>query len=134
MTGVNVALILEVHEEEQLVLHDGATHAHAGGVVERLGELQTVGIVAKLVLFAELGADETVVGEVVIHAHVPAVGTALGDGVDGTTREAAMAHVEWRDVDGHGLDSIQGDGATTGRQVAADTESVVERSTVNRDV
>ena len=134
LTGVNVTLVLEVDEEEQLVSNDRTSNAHADGVIQRFGEIQTVGIVAEFVFKTELGTDETVAGEVVIHADMPVVGTALGDSIDGTASEAAVTHIERSDVDGHGLKSVQGDGATASRQVAANTEGVVEGCTVNGDI
>ena len=62
------------------------------------------------------------------------VGTALGDGVDGTAREAGVTDVERSDVHAHLLDGIQGDRASAGRQVGTDTEGVVEGRTVHGDV
>ena len=134
LTRVDVALVLEVHEVEQLVSQDGTADADADRVVQGLAEFQTLREVAEFVLHTILGAHETVVVVVVIDADMGGVGTALGDGVDGTTGEAAVTDIERRDVDGHGLESIQRDGATASRQVAADTEGVVEGSTVNGDV
>ena len=76
---------------------------------------------------------EGVGGIVVVHAGVPQVGTGLGNGVDGTALETALAHVEGRDVHTDLLNGVQGDGAAAGGKVLADAEGVVERGAVNGD-
>ena len=122
-TGNRIEGVLPVDEEEELILDDGTAHCETGRVVQGLaeGELGITYVVA----------TELVVCEIIVHGSVELVGTALGDGVDGTTGEAALADIERSDADAHLLEGIQGNGATACREVAADTEGIVESCTVD---
>ena len=112
--------VLVVAEEERPVLDDRAA-APAAGVaeVERAGiDRQALG----------LGADETVVAELVVERAAALVAAAARDGVHVRADEIALPHVVRRDVDLHLLDRRQRN-RRDARRVAgrvAQAERVVE--------
>ena len=124
-TGSGIEGVLTVHEEEQLVLDDGTTDGSTDCMIERLA--------AGNILTGHLVTVEGVGGIVVVYGSVPLVGTGLGNSVDGTAGETALADIERSDVHVDLLQGVQGDRRTAGREVLADTEGVVEGSTVNGD-
>ena len=124
-TGSGIEGVLTVHEEEEFVLDDGAADGGTDGVVQALA--------AFYILTSHFVTVESVGGIVVVYGSVPLVGTGLGNSVDGTAGETALADIERSDVHVDLLQGVQGDRRTAGREVLADTEGVVESSTVNGD-
>ena len=62
------------------------------------------------------------------------VGTTLCYSVDCATRKTGMTDIERSDIYAHLLESIQGNRASSCREVGADTKSIVESGTVNGNV
>ena len=62
------------------------------------------------------------------------VGTRLGDGVDAAADEVGLTDVEGGNHDLNFFKSVHGDGGATTREVAAQTEVVVEVGTINSEV
>ena len=62
------------------------------------------------------------------------VGTRLGDGVDTTTDEVGLTHIEGCNNHLYFLDGIKRDGVTTTRQLITQTEVIVEVGTVDGEV
>ena len=122
----NVGAVLGVHEEEEFVLDDRATHGETDSVIQEIGLVQ--------ILTLHLVAADGLGGVVIVNGSVELVGTTLGHGVDGTTGEAGVTDIERRDIDAHLLDGIKGNRSAAGRQVGTDTKGVVERGTVNGHV
>ena len=124
-TGNIIHRVLGIDEEEQFVLDNGTTQRHANDIVEVLAGRQGV--------LTHQSSLKDIAVVIVIYRSMPLVATMLGDHIDGTALETAMTDIKGCEVDGNLVDSIQRKRAATCGQVGADTEGIVERSTVNSD-
>ena len=128
-TGVargGVPLALEVGEDEEFVLDDRGADAESEGVVAHLAQRQLAAVVLVALKLVALGIE--------VGRNLQFVGSRLGDGVDGAAREAALTYVEGGYRNRYLLQCVERDGRTACGEVAADTEHVVERGTVDRHI
>ena len=82
---------LVVGEEEEFVLDDRSTQGNTHVILSLLLILRRI---TRSIQIRILGTDEVLVVAIVIGRTVELVGTALGDGIDGTTGETALSHIE----------------------------------------
>ena len=118
---------LKAGKEEEFVLDDGAT------------QRETVGLAAcrvwlRVLLSVYAVAVHILVGIIEIRRTLEGIGTRLGDGIDATTDEVGLAHIEGSNHQLHLIKSLQRDRATTTRQVGRESEVVVQVSTVQCEV
>ena len=125
-TGHGVGRVLGVDEEEDFVLDDGTAHGETDGVVQERRPVQ--------VFTLNFITTDLVRSIVVVGGSMELVRTALRDGVDRAAGKAGVTDIERSDVHAHLLDGVEGDRAAAGRQVGTDTEGVVERGAVDRDI
>lgn len=82
---------LIVGEEEELVLDDWSSEGDTHVILSLLLILWRI---TRAIEVRILGTDEVLVVAIVVSRTVELIGTALGDGVDGTSGESALAHIE----------------------------------------
>ena len=120
--------ILGVHEEEELVLDDGAaegeTVSGAAVLFAGTGDLLTVHGVTLQVLVLVIYISRTLEG----------VGTGLGDGVHTTADEVGLTNVVGADHNLHFLNGVDGDRVAAAGEVGRQTEVVIEVGTVHGEV
>ena len=121
-----VPLALEVGEHEELVPDDRGADAESERVVPHLAQRQFAAVVLVALELVALGVE--------VGRDLQVVGSRLGDGVDRSARESALAHVEGGYRHRHLLQRVERNGRTACGQVAADAEHVVERRAVDRHV
>ena len=136
--GVGLGEVLAAGEEEELVLDQRSADGETIGLVQLMrvfGTLGQVPVVQHLLGAARRGADQVFVEEMGIERTLDLIGTGLGDGVDRTARETALAYVEGGDHDLDLLDGIEGD--RVGARLAAvgsgrrQAEGVIGHGTVD---
>ena len=122
-----LVLHFEVHEEEELVLHDGTAQGEA---VDQVG----FGLAVSEILAPQLVAAEILVGVIGVSGALEGVGTGLGDGVDAAAHEVGLTHV----IGGHNeldlLDGIEGDRGAAAREGIGQTEVVIQVRTIHGEV
>ena len=74
------------------------------------------------------------VAEIGVGRSLERVSTTFGDGVDTTANEVGLTYIEGRNDYLHFLDSVERDGASAARQTIAQSEVIVEVSTIDREV
>ena len=120
--------VFGVHEEEELVLHDGAaqgkTVSGAAVLIAGTGDLFAVHGVTLHVFILMIDVCGALEG----------VGTRLGDGVHAAADEVGLTNVVGADDNLKFLDGVDGDGVATAREVGGKTEVVVEVGTVHGKV
>ena len=121
-----VPLALEVGEHEELVLDDRGADAESEGVVPHLAQRQFAAVVLVALELVALGVE--------VCRDFQVVGSRLGDGVDRTSREAALTYVEGGYRHRYLLQCVERNGRASCGQVAADAEHVVECRAVDRHI
>ena len=111
-----VPLALEVGEHEELVPDDRGADAESERVVPHLAQRQFAAVVLVALELVALGVE--------VGRDLQVVGSRLGDGVDRSARESALAHVEGGYRHRHLLQRVERNGRTACGQVAADAEHV----------
>ena len=124
---------LEIGEEEELILDQRTTEGSAEGVVGHVAILSRSLAVVELILVG----DHVTILEVRIDTSVKIVGTRLGDGIDSTTGETGLTHVERSDRNLQLVDSLHRKGLraslSTIGTILCQTEDVVRHGTVDHD-
>ena len=117
-----------VDEEEELVLQDRTAECEAVGCLRVLGTCAGDGLTVDSI------ATQVLVLVIDVGTALEGVGTRLRDSVDATTDEVCLTNVEGRDDHLHLLDGFKRDGVTTAGELLAQTEVVVEVSTIDSEV
>ena len=118
--------ILCVHEEEELVLDDGAAEGESVGGLTVFAPFEVHAV--------DTGAVEILVLVVDVSGALKGVGTGLGNGVHATADEVALANIVRGNHNLNLLDCIDGDGVATAGKSSAQTEVIVEVRTVHGEV
>ena len=119
--------ILEVHEEEELVLHDRAAEGHAVGGLP-------VDLAGSQFLFIHAVSVHVLVLVVHVGRSLELVRTGLGDRVHAAADEVRLADVERGDHHLHFLDGVDGNRGAAAREGGGQAEVVVEVRAVHREV
>ena len=125
--GTDGAVGLNIEEEEQLVLDDGAAHGSA------VHHVTAVDLVYGSVI-GHLVALHVLVSEITVCGGEELIGTRLGYRIDAAAGKAGLPYIERSDGDCYLLERVQRDGAAAGGQVGTDTEGVVHGRAVHRHV
>ena len=120
-------LHFEVHEEEELVLHDRATEGEA---VDEVG----LRLAVAQILAPELVATESLVGVIGVGRTLEGVGTGLGDGVDAAAHEVGLTDVIGSHDQLDLLDGVEGNRGAAAREGVGEAEVVVQVRTVHGEV
>ena len=123
-------LILCTGKEEELVLHDRATKSSTVGLSRTLGEF-----ILSIVLQTVVLTVHVLIGVVHVSTAVELVGTALGNGINGTACETALTDIKRSDAYLQLLNSVHGDRVgtclTAIGTAAGKSEDIVAHRTVD---
>ena len=130
--GIRILLVgtLVAGEEEEFVLDDGTADGHTGliGLLIRI-------FCALVAIGLGVAAHEILGIAITIDTAMEFVGTGLGDGVDGTAGETALAHIEGGDAHLDLVDGFHGNRLGTGLSavgaVVRQTEHVIVHGTID---
>ena len=131
LVGILLVGALVVGKEEEFVFHDGTAQREAEEIFLFILVRVRIGTVGVLIVLTH----KLLIVAIAICATMEVVGTALGDGVDGTSRETSLTNVIGSHVDLNLLYGLHTDGLgsclTAIATARGETEDVVVHGTVD---